>query len=473
MAKDNVLIKKITIPIKQNGIIKVFFEIDDNSILFVKATNEDETKTEEIFIANEKTFTRKEIENLKLKGEITKKYLINSQELIDLKIKYLESKDDDKKTKFDNLYKYIKSYENYIKDLEVNNFELYQYTTFLSDLINQYSILLNYKDYIKNLKEDFVKHCKEFLGKCFTKIIDKPNLTIYQYIQSLKIDENEYKKEIFSFCVLFVAENNVLKIKNHFNKNEIFLAKNYCHEVLRKLPMYGTKKYLFDDYIKRYNTVIDETKKYSIGVKVKNFVDIGFKYFKKSANYSKYEITNYQYFQDSIFFFNLAEKLIKDIKYSYEAGPEEWTNILKGKSMINFYKFKTGRIKEEVYKKNDDEIQNQLKDYNKSDQKNTSINLSTIKEIDNLYDNCKSRKNFKPFLENIINNLPSNGENKIDKNLLNEYQKNEVDVLWKFKKYLNPKKWPNSNDEEQEKLKKVTRYSAYINNIMQKFEESI
>ena len=75
MAKDNVLIKKITIPIKQNGIIKVFFEIDDNSILFVKATNEDETKQEEIFIANEKTFTRKEIENLKFKGEISKNYL--------------------------------------------------------------------------------------------------------------------------------------------------------------------------------------------------------------------------------------------------------------------------------------------------------------------------------------------------------------------------------------------------------------
>ena len=138
--------------------------------------------------------------------------------------------------------------------------------------------------------------------------------------------------------------------------------------------------------------------------------------------------------------------------------------------MINFYNFKTKRIPKEIYEKNDNIIQNQLKDYNKVDQKNTSINLSTIKEIDNLYDNCKSRKNYKPFLENIIKNLPSNGENKIDINL-NEYQKDKVEILNKFRKYLNPIYWPNSTDEEKEKLKLVTRYSAYINNILQKFEE--
>ena len=469
MAKDNILIKKIKIHIEENGIIKVIFEIDDNSILSVRATNEDETEEREIFLTNEKSFTREEIENLKLKGEISNNYLIIPKQLNNLKKKYLESKNDDK-TKFDTLYEYIKSYEKYIKGLKVDNFEknkgnLYKYTTFLSDLINQYSILLNYKDYIKNLKEDFVKHCKEFLGECFTKIVNIPNLTIYQYIQSLKIDENEYKKEIFSFCVLFVAENNVLKLKNHFNKNEIFYAKNYCHEVLRKLAMYSTKKYLLDDYKDRYKKVIDETKKYSIGVKVKNFVDIGFKLFKKSVKYDEYKITNFQYFQDAIFFFNQAEKLINDIKYSYEAGPEEWTNILKGQSMINFYKFKTKRITKEVYEKNDNKIQNQLKDYNKTD-----LNLSTIRDIDNLYDNCKSRKNYKPFYENIINNLPSNEGKKIDINL-NECQKNEIDALYKFRKYLNPKHWANSTEEEKEKLKKVTRYSAYINNILQKFEE--
>ena len=172
--------------------------------------------------------------------------------------------------------------------------------------------------------------------------------------------------------------------------------------------MYETKKYLFDDYIKRYNNVIDETKKYSIGVKVKNYVNIGFKLFKKGVNFDEYKITNIQYFQDSIFFFNQAKKLIKDIKYSYEAGPEEWTNILKGESMINFYNFKTKRITPKIYKKNDDEIQKQLKDYNKGEQKNTSINLSTIKDIDNLYDKCKPLNDYKPFLEDIIKNLPSN-----------------------------------------------------------------
>ena len=40
-----------------------------------------------------------------------------------------------------------------------------------------------------------------------------------------------------------------------------------------------------------------------------------------------------------------------------------------------------------------------------------------------------------------------------------------------FRNYLNPKHWPNSTDEEKEKLKKVIRYSAYINNILQKLEE--
>ena len=203
---------------------------------------------------------------------------------------------------------------------------------------------------------------------------------------------------------------------------------------------------------------------------VKNYVNIGFKLFKKGVNYSEYKITNIQYFQDSIFFFNQAEKLIKDIKYSYEAGPEEWTNILKGQSMINFYKFKTKKITKEVYEKNDNKIQNQLKDYTKSDQKDISINLSSIKDIDNLYDKCKSLNDYEPFLEDIIKNLPSNGENKTDLNL-NEYQKDKVKVLKKFRKYLNPKYWPNSTDEDKEKLKKVTRYSAFINNILQKFEE--
>ena len=187
--------------------------------------------------------------------------------------------------------------------------------------------------------------------------------------------------------------------------------------------MYSTKKYLLDDYKDRYKKVIDDTKKYSIGVKVKNFVDIGFKLFKKSVKFDEYKITDFRFFQDAIFFFNQAEKLIKDIKYSYEAGPEEWTNILKGQSMINFYKFKTNRITKEVYEKNDNKIQNQLKDYNKTD-----LNLSTIRDIDNLYDNCKSRKNYKLFYENIINNLPSNEGKKIDINL-NECQKNEVDTL--------------------------------------------
>ena len=139
--------------------------------------------------------------------------------------------------------------------------------------------------------------------------------------------------------------------------------------------------------------------------------------------------------------------------------------------MINFYKFKTNRITKEVYEKNDNKIQNQLKDYdNKDEQKNFLINLFTIKDIDNLYDKCKSLNDYKPFLENIIKNLPSNGENKIDINL-NEYQKDKVEILNKFRKYLNPIYWPNSTDEEKEKLKLVTRYSAYINNILQKFEE--
>ena len=128
--------------------------------------------------------------------------------------------------------------------------------------------------------------------------------------------------------------------------------------------------------------------------------------------------------------------------------------------MIKFYKFKKKRITKEVYEKNDNKIQNQLKDYNKTD-----LNLSTIRDIDNLYDNCKSRKNYKLFYENIINNLPSNEGKKIDINL-NECQKNEVDTLYKFRKYLNPIYWPNSTDEEKEKLKLVTRYSAYINNII-------
>ena len=124
----------------------------------------------------------------------------------------------------------------------------------------------------------------------------------------------------------------------------------------------------------------------------------------------------------------------------------------------------------EVYEKNDKKIQDKLKDYNKGDQKNNLINLSTIKDIDNLYDKCKNLNDYKPFLENIIKNLPSNGENKIDINL-NEYQNNKVEVLKKFRKYLNPKRWPNSTDEEKEKFKKVTRYSFYINNILQRFEE--
>ncbi len=138
--------------------------------------------------------------------------------------------------------------------------------------------------------------------------------------------------------------------------------------------------------------------------------------------------------------------------------------------MINFYKFKTKRIRIEEYKKNDNEIQNQLKDYNKGVQKNTLINLSSIRDIDDLYDKCKSLNDYKPFLENIIKNLPSNGENKIDINL-NEYQKDKVEVLKKIRIYLNPKKWPNSTDEEKEKFKKVIRYSAYINNLLQKYED--
>ena len=48
MAKDNIFIKKISIHIEENRIIKVLFEIDDNSILSVKATNEDESEQKKI-----------------------------------------------------------------------------------------------------------------------------------------------------------------------------------------------------------------------------------------------------------------------------------------------------------------------------------------------------------------------------------------------------------------------------------------
>ena len=187
--------------------------------------------------------------------------------------------------------------------------------------------------------------------------------------------------------------------------------------------MYETGKYLLNNYKKRYDKVIEDAKKYSIGVKVKEFIKIGFSLFKLSVIFEKHIITNFQYFQDSIFFFNQAEQLISNIKYTYEAGPEEWTNILKGKSMINFFRYKTQRISKEEYIKNDNIISNQLKDYEKNEQKNPSINLSTIKDIDKLYDQCKNKNDFKPFLENIFKNLPSNGDNKININI-DEYENN-------------------------------------------------
>ena len=465
IAKKNMFVGKFLIPIEARGIITVSFEIDINSILYVKATNENKSEKKEMIIINDKAFTKNELEKLKIEGNISNNYMTIPTNLIKLKKNYLAEKNE--KEMFKKFSEYIQKYEEFINNIktdniENNNYILDYYTIYLKDIIEQYSKILNYTNYIK---DDFIKHCKEFLGKCFDKIIKIPNVIIYQYIQCLLLDENKYKKDIYSFCTLFVAETFVNRMINHFNKNEIFMTKHYCHEILRKLQMFGTKQSLFGDYLNRYKNVMNETKKYSIGVKVKNYINIGYELYKKGVKNNV--LTKIRYFQDSIFFFDLAEKLLVDIKYKYEGGSSEWNKILNGKSMQNYVNYKNNKISKDVYEKNRKEILDKLKDYGDSD----INNLKDIKTIDDLFDECGKNKNYKPFLENILNTLPLVNENrKMDKNIIAKYDNNKLDVLKKFQKYLNPVKWLNNTEEEKKIYDNVTRYSAYINNLLQLYD---
>jgi heat shock protein 5 len=465
LAKDNTLIGDFKIFIKANELIKVKFEIDVNSILTVKATDENNLTEKERVIANNKCFTKEEFNKLKIQDiNYGLSYVTIPKTLKDLKKKHLEANEKNEKEKFNSLMEYIKSYELFIKNINTEKIEsnkrlLNNYTFFLKDLINQYSLLLNFRNEIKNLGPNFIKNRKEFLGECFDKIDKIPNIIIYQLIQGLLTNKNEYKNEIYSFCVLFVGEHNVSKIKKYIDDDKIFKAKNLCHENFRKFNMFNTKKNLENtNYLNKYKKVFEETRKYSIGVKVINFIDLGFKLYEKGVKQDK--IINIRYFMDSVFFLGCAKKLLEDDKYTFEAKDEQWIMILRGYSMLNYINYNNNKITKNEYEKKRKAYEEKINKYSK--------NLDIT--IEALFENCQKSKNFKPFLEKIVQTLPSDKMKPL-KDSLNNFENQKEDVLKKFRKILNPLKWPNKTDEEKKTLSKVNIYSAYINSIFQYINE--
>ena len=448
--------------------MRLTFKVDENSILQIKAEDmSNPNHVENRAIVNDQLVNYEKINLIK---DDKSNYKSNIS-----KYKKLREENQNDPTKYFEYQKKIcNCYEELIKSFNLN--EVQNNTTLIEKLemyvnllSNEYSILLNYENF---LDENEINHIKNILYDYLKILISYQNCdNIYSIIESLK-----QNKEIYDFCHIFIFEDLYTKAQINFELKNFPKSKEFFTKALNKYNQYNLDfiiNSLDNDKIKIYNEMLTLTKLNLNLIKINEKKEEGFK-FKKQAIRNNL-LFDHNFLQNAISAFIEANNI--NTNDGNDPPIDKKIHLICCKEINDLLLNKFG--------KDDEEIKNFVKDAGNILQNfnlklnNLNINMSDeefkkqfqnnnkniIKEMQNVLKNNNFNKKCIDFIKLILTKYPP--KNPFDKNfnIETEFEKNPKKVLLKIKTKYNPDNYSKESVENKAKYLMVQEIASMLNGI--------
>jgi len=482
--------KLTNIPPKKKGEVKidVFFRIDENGILEVRAIEkEKEDNCNEIKIINMKGNTHK----INITQKLVENDSLISDNLKSFNKQILTAKKEDK---FDLYYELINKIhlifdDNYLKNLENSKDEnkLDFFIIQIQFLFNQYSLMLAYKQLNQDDKiiKDIKIHIFKYLSYIIDHIKDISKLNVVEFVEDFST--NQY---LNNFSILFISKqyfemslktlDEAYKIKK---EEEPDLIKK--HELIRKADFFLNEaktrlnletviesvSNVSEEITNYYNDLKNKINVYIIKCSVKERLALGVKLlyfmFTTQINVTEKFKGGLQFVDDAYKNYLMNEKVLhqNNDQFYKKEDLEDLLQIFNVKRIGNIVLKDLNLINEEEFKSKELELKNKI----------NSLPISTeiISGTDNLFEidkkflSCKKNKSFNIFIDFVLDNFNYDNLSQEKKmQITNEYSKNKNKMIEDLKKIYTIYNY----DEDDVKYKIVLKIEGYLNNIKNFFK---
>ena len=408
-------LEKIPYKKKDNILIEIIFDLDENSILTVTAQINENNTSNSITIKNDKGgLSRNEIDdakkkqkksgmkNLRDKMEKEKNYKEIIKTLLD-KIKN-ESNETILFNDLQNLYSKIEEFIDFFrKDIE-NNFTLKEKTYFyLTYLFDAYSRLFNLKLILtKKEKDQIISKIKKYL-----EIFKKDGLKYYPSLIKIIVNNDNY---IFVELCFQILQYYLEKGKELYYNNDKKYAKFYIEEALNIIKKNFLEKKVKNniDYGLKCTSIMEECTNLINILKAESIQ-------KYCKSFSKNKLIDEKDFTNDEQILHISDKFREGLRYLKDSNSQE-QHLLKAIYYANIIKIEYIMLKSDDYETLLKMIDSCIKEKELGKESNSDNGLYWFKEI------MKYKKEIEEKQEEFLKN-PENKDEEIKKSLENEIKK--------------------------------------------------
>ena len=407
------LLEKIPYKKKDNILIEINFDLDENSILTVTAKINENNTSNSIIIKNDKGgLSRNEIDdakkkpkkysNLKDRMKKEKNYKDIIKTLLD-KIKN-ESNETILFNDLQNLYIKIEEFIDFFRKDIVDNFTLKEKTYFyLKYLFDAYSRLFNLKLILtKREKDQIISKIKKYL-----EIFKKDGLKYYPSLIKIFVNNDNY---IFVELCFQILQYYLEKGKDLYYNDDKKYEKFYIEEALNIIKKYFLEKKVKNniDYGLKFASIMEECTNLINILKAQSIQ-------KYCKSFSKNKLIDEKEYTNDEQIFNISDKFREGLRYLKDSNSQE-QHLLKAIYLANIIKIEYIMLKSDDYETLLKMIDSCIKEKEFCKEGNSDYGLYWVKEI------MKYKKEIEEKQKELLNN-PENKDEEIKKSLENEIKK--------------------------------------------------